>query len=74
MPDISELSMQLAKIRKESGLSQTQLAELAGLKQSNVARIENGSSVPTLSTMQKILKPIGYKLAIQKCGGEVARG
>lgn len=71
MPNsVRELSMQLVKIRKESGLSQAQLAEMAGVKQSNVARIENGSSVPTLSTMQKILKPLGCKLVITKSSAQ----
>lgn len=40
-------------------LTNGKLAELAGVKQSNAARIENGPSVPTLTTMQKILEPLG---------------
>ena len=62
----NDLSAQLASIRKKSGLSQAKLAELAGVKQSNIARIENGSSVPTLTTMQKILEPLGCRLMIAK--------
>ncbi len=43
------------KLRKKVGLTQTELAEKAGVSQSLIARIESGSVDPRLSTLQKIL-------------------
>lgn len=60
----ASLGEELARIRTSAGLSQAELAERAGLKQSNVARIENGSSIPRVDTLQRILAPLGYHLAI----------
>lgn len=65
MRDISaDLGSELARIRVAAGLSQAELAERAGLRQSNVARIENGSSMPRVDTLQRILAPLGYHLDI----------
>ena len=50
--------------RKEKGLSQQQLAELAGVKQPAIARLENGSVSPSLDTLSKLLIPLGKKIAI----------
>jgi predicted transcriptional regulator len=43
------------RLRKKVGLTQTELAEKAGVSQSLIARIESGSVDPRLSTLQKIL-------------------
>ncbi len=50
--------------RKEKGLSQQQLADLAGVKQPAVARLENGSVSPSVDTLSKLLIPLGKKIAI----------
>ena len=50
--------------RKEKGLSQQQLADLAGVKQPAIARLENGSVSPSLDTLSKLLIPLGKKIAI----------
>ena len=42
---------ELVKARKERGLSQKQLEELTGVKQPVIARMENGSTTPNLSTI-----------------------
>lgn len=60
----SELISKLAIARKISGLSQTQLAEVAGVKQPAIARLESGKSDPQLSTMMRVLRPLGLTLAI----------
>ncbi len=50
--------------REAQGLSQTQLAELAGLKQPAIARLESMKATPQIDTLFKVLKPLGYTLAI----------
>ena len=55
---------ELVKARKERGLSQKQLEELTGVKQPVIARMENGSTTPNLSTIFKVLAPLGKTLYI----------
>ena len=49
---------------KEKGLSQKDLEKLSGVKQPVIARMENGTNVPKLDTVIKILAPLGKTLAI----------
>lgn len=55
---------ELIKARKEKGLTQRELEELSGVKQPVIARMENGSTTPNLSTILKILAPLGKTLYI----------
>jgi len=50
--------------RKEQGLSQKQLEEVSGVRQPIIARLEKGTTDPQLSTMIKVLAPLGKTLAI----------
>ncbi len=54
----------LIAAREAKGLSQKQLAELAGLKQPAIARLESMKTTPQIDTLFKILEPLGYTLAI----------
>ena len=54
----------LIKARKERGLSQRELEALSGVKQPVIARMENGSTVPNLNTILKVLAPLGKTLYI----------
>lgn len=55
---------ELIKARKEKGLSQRELEELSGVKQPVIARMENGSTIPNLNTILKVLAPLGKTLYI----------
>ncbi|MGF2713887.1 helix-turn-helix domain-containing protein [Bacillus cereus] len=61
-----ELVSDLIMRRRELGLTQEQLAELSGLKQSAVARFESVTtdSFPRLDTVEKISKALGLKLIL----------
>lgn len=59
-----ELIGKLIEAREGKGLTQKQLAEAAGIKQSAVARLENLKATPQIDTLFKVLTPMGYKLAI----------
>lgn len=55
---------ELAKARKEQGLTQRELEVLSGVKQPIIARMENGTTTPNLNTLLKVLAPLGKTLAI----------
>lgn len=61
-----ELVCNLIKLRKEKGLTQRKLAELADVDQPSVARIESGKHVPSLKMLIKFLTVMGYKIKFVK--------
>lgn len=50
--------------RNAMGLSQRELAELCGIPQSSVARIESLKTTPNLNTLLKIFQQLGLKLTV----------
>ena len=54
----------LIEAREQKGISQKRLAELSGLKQPAIARLERMQATPQIDTLFKVLKPLGYTLAI----------
>jgi len=54
----------LIKIRKEQGLSQTELAEKSGNKQQAISRLENKENSPTLKTVCSILNALDYEIQL----------
>jgi len=50
--------------RNELGISQRELASMCGLPQSSVARIETYKTTPNLSTLLKMLQPLGLTLRV----------
>lgn len=57
----------LIEARERQGLSQKQLADMCGVKQSAIARLERMGATPKISTLIKILQPLGYRLDIVPC-------
>ena len=60
------LIVAVVEARKQNGLTQKQLSELCGIKQPVIARLEKAVHSPQVSSMIKILKPLGYTLAVVK--------
>lgn len=60
----TELIGKLIEAREAKGLSQRDLAELSGVKQPAIARLESMKSTPQIDTLFKILQPLGYTLSI----------
>lgn len=54
----------LVAIREENGITQSQLAELSGVKQPTIARLEKSLHSPQLDSILKVLVPLGYTLQI----------
>ena len=51
--------------RMEQNLTQKELAEKTGIRQSNISRIENGNCSPTVATLQQIADGVGKTLHIE---------
>ena len=49
-----EPGYQVAGLRVLRGLTQTQIAEMIGTRQPSIAKLENGTSTPSLSFLNKI--------------------
>jgi len=51
--------------RMEQNLTQKELSEKTGIRQSNISRIENGNCSPTVATLQQIADGVGKTLHIE---------
>jgi DNA-binding XRE family transcriptional regulator len=57
-----EPGYQVARLRMLRGLTQTQLADMVGTRQPSIARLENGSSTPSLFFLSKIAEALNAKI------------
>lgn len=60
-----QLMMMVLSARNEQHLTQSQLAERTGLRQSNISRIEKGQAMPSIATLSKIAQGLGKELQIR---------
>ena len=60
----NQLIDELVSARKKAGLSQKQLEIISGVAQPCIARTETGSTDPQLSTLLKMLIPLGLTLSV----------
>lgn len=58
------LSAEISRLRRKQGMTQKELEKISGVRQPIIARIEKGTVAPQLSTLMKILEPLGQTLAI----------
>jgi transcriptional regulator with XRE-family HTH domain len=59
-----KFAVNLIRLRLAKGLTQEDLAKMLNTKQESIARLENGGSMPSLSTMKKIANVLGADLEI----------
>lgn len=59
---ITSAAQLLAAARRGAGLTQRALAQRARTSQSVIARIERGSTSPTLKTLQRLVNKAGFEL------------
>lgn len=55
---------ELITARINKGMTQREVADKIGTKQSAIARLESGSTNPSLEFVQKVAQVMGYKLNI----------
>ncbi|MBF8265144.1 MAG: transcriptional regulator, XRE family [Dehalococcoidia bacterium] len=60
-----QLAAALIRLRLAKGLTQEQLASLLNTKQESIARLEGGSSLPSLSTVKRIANALDAELEIR---------
>ncbi len=63
-----ELARRVRQLRVRRQLTQGELAELAGTKQPNIARLESGRAGPTLGFLEKVASALGAKLDVRLRG------
>jgi len=59
-----ELIKQIIRARQAQGLTQAELAERIGTKQSNISRLEGGGYNPSLGFLQRVAEGLGKELHI----------
>lgn len=56
---------QIIKARKESNLTQADLAKRVGTQKSNISRLESGTYNPSLDLLIKVARGLGRELKIE---------
>lgn len=60
----TQLGTIIRNARKKKGLSQTQLGELAGLRQASISAIESGKPSTRLDTLMSVLAALDLELSV----------
>ena len=59
-----QVQAELIRARLERNMTQAELAEKSGIRQSNISRIENGNAIPRLDTLKALAVAMGKNLKI----------
>ncbi len=51
--------------RKNTGMTQKELAEKTGITQADISKLENGNANPSLKTLRRLAKGLGMRLKIE---------
>ncbi len=70
----ASLVAEIVNARHETGLTQKQLEAASGVRQPIIARLEKGTTDPQLSTLIKLLAPLGKTLAVVPAGKVKPKG
>jgi HTH-type transcriptional regulator/antitoxin HipB len=69
-----QLGTIIQRTRKQRGLSQTEVANLVGLRQEKVSKVESGQEGAKLSTIFALLAALDLEISIDPRAGKPARG
>ncbi len=74
LDDRAALGMQIRSARQSLDLTQPALAAMTGVQQSEISRIENGLSNPTLETVMRLARALSVSVTLspQAAAGHVA--
>lgn len=64
LESLYEIKVQLIELRNQLGISQKELAELVGTKQSAISRLESGSYNPSIEFLGRVAHALGGRLEI----------
>lgn len=59
-----QLARQLIKARLAKKMTQSELAEKAGVKQAYIARLESGTANPTVASLNQVADALGKRLKL----------
>ncbi len=62
---VYDIKRQLIKLRHEKGLSQKDLAEIIGTRQSAISRLESDAYNPSIELLDRIAKALDKKLEVK---------
>ena len=60
----------MIEAREQKGITQRELAEISGVKQPAIARLESMKTTPQIDTLFKVLHPLGYTIEIVSLNGK----
>ncbi len=61
---LQEVRQLLVEVRKQLGISQTELSEKTNIPQASISKFENGHNVPSLQILQRLADGLGKRLII----------
>ncbi|MFB9337016.1 helix-turn-helix domain-containing protein [Actinoplanes octamycinicus] len=64
-----EVAVTVVRYRAEQGISQRRLADLTGLQQPAIARLERGSEAPGLATLARLTRATGLTFRLEIANG-----
>jgi len=64
MGDVAAIAEGIRRARKDAGLTQEQLAQLAGTSERTVRALETGTGNPSLQSVVAVANVLGLKLAV----------
>ncbi len=67
----NEVAIKVTSYRQAHGLSQSALAEILGMRQPNVARLESGDHEPSLSTLARLSEALGEDFSVDIKSGHI---
>lgn len=59
-----ELMIALSNARKEKGLTQKQLSEMTGIRQSVISKLENGNTPTQIDTLFRLFAAMNMKMQV----------
>jgi DNA-binding XRE family transcriptional regulator len=58
------IAAELLEARKQAHMTQRDLAAASGVQQAEISKIERGEIAPGVSTVDRLLKPLGRRLVV----------
>ena len=59
-----EIIQAMIDARKQSGLTQKELAERTGINQADISKLENGTANPSLRTLRRLADGMGMRMKL----------
>ena len=63
--NLTILGERLRAARNKANLTQEQLAQVTGINQANISRLENGTANPSLRTLKRLAEGMGMELKLE---------